>query len=509
MKKSTILLLLVSLLAIIPSFDAHSQDKTLVVGMISNVLSLDPANHRDRPTETVLRNMFDGLVTRTPDGKIVPEIAESWRNPTPTVWEFRIRKGITFHNGDPLTADDVKFTFDRIITENAIDGKTAMRKGLIDPLQKVEIIDDYNVRFILSSPWPILLAMLPHQQVIPKKYLESVGTKGFLAKPIGAGPFRFVEAKLDERIVMERYDKYYGGSPDIKPVGPPPLKRVLFEIIPETATRISALQAGKAHIIQAVPPHMVDALKRDPNVVVKTALGTRVHMFEMNVNQPPFNDVRVRRAMNHAVNMDLIIDKILGGFASRTAGALLPHGLYLNAALQPYKYDPALARKLLAEAGHPKGFPLVIDTIDAYREVCEATAQQFRAIGVEASVRVWDWGVLRPLALNGERKMVFQSWGNSTQHPYDLLNPKLMSKDRGNYSQFANAELDGLLTKGSTETNPDRAREIYTRAQEIIYNEAPWVFGYVPMEIEACSKNVENWVPSSDSRINLHRVGLK
>ena len=506
--KKGIVLCMVFLIGCVSSV-AFSQDKTLVVGIMSTVLSLDPANHRDRVTETVLRNMFDGLVTRTPDGKVVSEIAESWKNPSPTVWEFKIRKGITFHNGDPLTADDVKFTFDRIITENAIDGKTAMRKGLIDPLQKVDKIDDYTVRFNLSSPWPILLAMLPHQQIIPKKYVESVGTKGFLSKPIGAGPFRFVEGKLDERIVMERYDKYYGGSPEIKPVGPPPLKRVIFEVIPETATRIAALQAGKVHIIQNVPPHMVETLKKDSNVAVKTALGTRVHMFEMNVNQPPFNDVRVRRAMNHAVNMDILIEKILGGFAKRMAGALLPHGLYYNEAIKPYQHDPALAKKLLAEAGHAKGFPLVIDTIDTYTEIGEAAAQQFRAVGIEASVRIWDWGVLRPLALNGERKIVFQSWGNSTLHPYDLLNPKLMSKDRGNYSQFASAELDDLLKKGGVEINADKAKEIYLRAQYLISNEAPWVFGYVPMEIEACSKNVENWVPSSDSRINLHRVVLK
>lgn len=507
--KKIVILLFTSLLIFSVSTYAFSQDKTLVVGIISTVLTLDPANHRDRPTETVVRNMFDGLVTRTPDGKVVPEIAESWKNPSPTVWEFKIRKGITFHNGDPLTVEDVKFTFDRIITEGAIDGKTAMRKGLIDPLQKVEIIDDSTVRFHLNSPWPILLAMLPHQQVVPKKYLEKVGTKGFIEKPIGAGPFKFVEGKLDERIVMERYDKYYGGSPEIPPVGPPPLKRVIFEVIPETATRIAALQAGKVHIIQAVPPHMVDTLKKDPNIQVKTALGTRVHMFELNVKQSPFNDVRVRRVMNHAINFDIIVEKILGGFAKRMAGAILPHGLYLNTNLKPYKYDPALSKKLLAEAGYPKGFPLVIDTIDAYKEVSEAAAQQLRAVGVEATVRIWDWGVLRPLALNGERKVVFQSWGNSTQHPYDLLNPKLLSKDRGNYSQYANPELDDLLNKGGVETNPDRAKEMYFKAQEIIYNDAPWVFGYVPLEIEACSKNVDNWMPSSDSRINLHRVKLR
>lgn len=505
------LAIFIAVFGIILSFSSSifAQDKTLVVGIMSTVLTTDPANYSDRVTETVLRNMFDGLVTRTPDGRIVPEIAESWKNPSPAVWEFIIRKGITFHNGDPLTADDVKFTFERIITENAIDGKTAIRKGLINTLQKVEKVDDYMVRFHLISPWPILLQMLPHQQIVPKKYLESVGTKGFVAKPIGAGPFKFVGGKLDERIVMERYDKYYGGSPDIKPVGPPRLKRVLFEVIPETATRIAALQAGKVHIIQGVPPHMVETLKKDPNVQVKTAHSTRAHMFDLNVTQVPFTDIRVRRAMNHAVNIDIIIDKILGGFATRMAGPLLPHGYYVDPNIKPYKHDPALAKKLLAEAGYAKGFPLVIDTIDTYKEVCEAAAQQFRAVGLEASVRTWDWGVLRPLAMNGERKMLFQSWGNSTLHPYDLLNPKLMTKDRSNYAQYSNPEIDDLLKKGGVESNPEKAKAIYSKAQEIIYNDAPWVFAYVPMEIEACAKNVENWVPSTDGRINLHRVTLK
>lgn len=331
-----------------------TEGDTLVVGIRATIESLDPANHRNRIAETVIRNMFDGLVTRTPDGRVVPEIAESWEAISPTLWEFKIRKGITFHNGEPLTADDVKFTFDRIITEGGLgNGKSSPRKaGLLDPVTKVEKVDDYTVRFHLSAPWPIILQMLVHQQIVPKDYVERVGSEEFARKPIGAGPFKFVEGKLDERVVMERYDGYYGGSPDIPVAGPAKIKRAIFEVIPETSTRVAALQSGQAHIIQSVPPELVPELDKDPNCEVKTVEGTRVYFLEMNVTRPPFDDVRVRQAMNYAIDWDLIIEKVLGGYATRLNGPLLPHGFARHTGLSPYPFDPDRARQLLRDAGY-------------------------------------------------------------------------------------------------------------------------------------------------------------
>ena len=205
-----------------------SRGGTVVVGLSDRMMSLDPADHRHRETETVIRNMFDGLVTRTIKNEVVPELAKSATLIDPTTWEFVLKKGVTFHNGEPLTAEDVKFTFDRIITEGAIEypeSHTSQRKGLTGPLESVEIVDDYTVRFHLSAPWPPALQMLVHQQVVPKDYLEEVGTKGFIEHPIGSGPFKFVEGKLDEMIVMERFEDYYGGADDLAPVGPAFLDR--------------------------------------------------------------------------------------------------------------------------------------------------------------------------------------------------------------------------------------------------------------------------------------------
>jgi len=473
---------------------------TVIVAIRGSVLSIDPANHRDRTTESVLRNLYDPLVILAPDGTIIPKIAESWENPSPTEWIFHIRKGIKFHDGSDLTAKDVKFTFDRILNENAMAGETSPRKGLMGPVESVDMLDDYTVRFNLSEPWPIMLRMLPHQQILPKDYIERVGDPAWREKPIGSGPYKFVSAKLDERIVLERFDDYFEGAPKIK--------NLVFDVIPEASSRIAALQAGEVHRITGVSPDLVPLLEKDPNIVVKTSEGTRVTMIEMNVTKPPFDDVRVRRAMNHAINMDLIVNTILGGYATRTNGPMLDSFFAANKDLKPYEYNPEKAKQLLAEAGYPNGFQVVIDTHATFKDVAEAVASQLRDIGIDASARVWDVGVLRPMLLNGERMMSIDDWGASARDPFGFLDAKLLTKDRGNYSQYSNPRVDELLKAGMSEMDTAKREQLYYEAQQIIYDDAPWVFGYVMQEIEAGVKGLENWGPSPDGMLYMPDVTL-
>ncbi|MDK2930591.1 MAG: peptide/nickel transport system substrate-binding protein [Bacillota bacterium] len=326
---------------------------TIVVGMKTDkVVSLDPAMHRERDTETVLRNMFDGLVTRTWDGKVVPEIAESWTTPADNVYVFKIRKGIKFHNGEALDADDVVFSFERVLKEGAIGGRSSPRKGLLGPLEKVEKVDQYTVKFTLANPFPVFLQGLVHFQVVPKDYIEKVGDEEFARKPVGCGPFKFVGGRLDDQIVMERFDDYYGGSPDLPPVGPAKVKRAIFRMMPDPTVRIAALKAGEVQIVQQVPPDLAASLKKDRNVQVKSVEGTRVYCVELNCAKPPFDDARVRRALNYAINWDRILETIYGGTARRLATAFLPSGFGFNPDLKPYPYDPEKAKELLREAGY-------------------------------------------------------------------------------------------------------------------------------------------------------------
>jgi len=492
---------------------------TLVVGLMSPVLSLDPADYRDRQTETVIRNMFDGLVTRTKDNQVVLEMAKSATLIDPKTWEFKLKEGMTFHNGDPVTAEDVKFTFDRIITEKAIEypePHTAARKGLIAPLESVEVVDPLTVRFHLKAPWPVFMQMLCHQQIIPKKYFESVGgTKGFIEKPVGAGPFKFVEGKLDDQIVLERYENYYGGADDLPPVGPAFADRVIFKIIPERSSRVAALQAGEVNIIQGVPSYVVPQLLSDPRLQVKTCAGTRPHFMEVNVKQKPFDDVRVRQALNYGINVDLILAKILSGYGVRLPGILSPFNNFADPNLKPYPFDVEKAKALLKEAGYEKGFSFVIDVSADAKELAEAIAGELRTnLGLDVSVRVWDWAVLRPKLLAGERQATVSSWGDSAFDPVGYLEAKVhtyvegSTYGRGNYSQYSNPRVDELIKAGEIETDVAKRHEIYNEIQRIVWEEAPMVFLFVPQEIEAAAANVQNWGPSPDGRINLHDVWL-
>jgi peptide/nickel transport system substrate-binding protein len=494
---------------------------TLVVGLATESIdTFDPADYRDRPTETVLRNMFDGLVTRTTTNKVVPEIADSWEWVDNQTLEFKLNQGVTFHNGEALTAEDVKFSFERTITENGIEypePHTAARKGLIAPLESVEVVDDYTVRLLFSKPWPVALQMLCHHNILPKDYMEQVGTEGFVAHPIGAGPFKFVEGSLDTQVVMERFSDYYGGSKNLPPIGPPYVKRVIFRMLPEASTRVAALQAGEVHLIQGVPAQMYDTLKADPNVVVKTAAGTRPHWVEMNVHQPPFDNVKVRQAMNYAVDAQVIVDTVLGGRGIVIPGPLSPYNNFADRTLQPYGYDPDKAKAVLAEAGYkPEDISFVIDVAEANKEYGEAVAGQLQQLGVDATVRLWDWSVVREMLRNGERMACFGSWGDSAFDPVGHFEAKWHTWDpegkvngRGNYSTYSNPRVDELIEMGETEADVAKRHEIYDEAQRIVYEEAPAVFLFLPEEVEACSAKVMNWAPSPDSRINLHDVWLK
>ena len=324
-----------------------------VVGMNTNaIVTFDPAMFRDRKTETVLRNLFDALVTRTTRDKVVLELASAVRQPSPTVYEFTVRPGVTFHNGDALTVDDVLFTFERILKDGAVGGQSSPRRALLGPLRQVERIDDQGVRFTLSQPFPAFMQALVHFQIVPKKYIQSAGDRAFAERPIGAGPFKFVVGRVDSQIVLERYEQYYGGAPDLPPAGPAPLKGVVFRMMPEPATRVAALKAGEVHIIEDLPVDLISEIDRDPRTAVKATQGTRVYGIELNNARPPFNDAKARQALNHAVNWDSILKSVYRGYATRLSTAFLPSGFGYNPRQRAYPFDQARARALLREAGY-------------------------------------------------------------------------------------------------------------------------------------------------------------
>ncbi|MBN1536975.1 MAG: ABC transporter substrate-binding protein [Anaerolineales bacterium] len=505
-----------------------TEPTTLIVAFSSAPTTVDPADHRDRNTESLIRNMFDGLVTRDATSGVHNELAESFNWADDTTLEVTLRQGVLFHNGVEMTADDVVYTFERVIKENMIEypeAHTSPRKGLIAQLESIEKTGDYAVTMHFSAPYPTAMQMLVHQQVIPMGYMQEVGTQGLLDAPIGAGPFKFISAQPGyTEVVMEKFADYYGGAPDLEPVGPACVDTVVFRVIPEASTRVAALLAGEVDIIQNVPAELVSTLEQVPGIQIKTAVGTSPQWMEMNVNQAPFDDVKVRQAMNYAVDKQLLVDAIFGGKAEVLSGPLSPYNAFVNKSLQPYAYDPDKALALLAEAGWTdsdgdtfldKGgtkFSFIIDTEEDFRAISEAVAGQLQAIGIEASVRIWEYSVIKPLLQAGERQAFLNNWGDSAFDPVGHMEAKWhgyvegTTYGRGNFSGYNNERVNELIKLGEVTVDIAERQTIYDEAQQIIYDEVPAIFLVLPDVVSAAAADVQNWEPAADGRFNMHDV---
>lgn len=484
----------------------------LKVGFSADALTLDPANHRNRETETIIRNLFDGIVTRDTDMIVVPELAESWSAIDPTTYEFKLREGVTFHDGSTLTAEDIQFSIDRLTKENAMGGQTSPRQSLLGPVTDVEVVDELTVRIKLDSPWPILPAMLPFQEMVSKAHVESVGETEMAESVNGTGPFRLVEWRKGQSVIMERFDDYYGGSTDIEPVGKACVDRVIFQNIPENASRVAALLAGEVHIIDKLPAHMVNQVENNPDTRVMAVNGTRTSFIALNNQREPFSDIRVRHALAHALDRQLVVDKILNGNATLTDGILSPDAFGKNGNLPAYEYNVEKAKELLVDAGFTDGLEVTLDVDGANKEIAEAIAAVAAKAGFRISVVVGEISTLRSrFRTKGEPidgQMWLTSWGNGSLDPVGIFVPTHRTNDRGNSSGYTNKEVDALLDAANVETDSGKRARLYSEAEAIVNRDLPKIYLWVAQDLYGVSTRVSGWRPSSDSRINLHDACL-
>lgn len=490
-----------------------AEAKEIRVGFSADALTLDPANHRNRDTETVIRNMYDGLLTRTADMSLAPELAESWSQTSPTTYEFTLREGVTFHDGSPLTVADIKYTFDRLTREGAVNGQTSPRKSLLGPLESTEVKDDRTILFTLSEPWPIFPAMLPFQEVVPEGFTGEGADGAALTASNGTGPFKLAEWRKGDAVIMERFDGYYGGATDIPPVDKACVDRAIFQIIPESASRVAALLAGDVQIINELPAHAMGQVRNNPDTDVVTVNGTRTFFVSLNTTQPPFDDPRVRKAANHALDKQLIIDRILNGTATPLNGVLSPDAFGHNPDLPAYEHDLDKAKALLAEAGYEDGLDVTLDVEGPFKDTAEAIASLLAKAGIRAKVQVAESAILkdkwRGAKAPADGDMWFTSWGNGSLDPVGIFDPTLATGGRGNSAHYSNPEVDSLLQQAATEMDQDKRADLYRQAQTLVNADAPWIFLWLPQDIYGVSKRLTNWHPSADSRINLHDACLK
>jgi peptide/nickel transport system substrate-binding protein len=490
-------------LAVTPS-TASAQDrartKEVVIGLGAEPRTMLAVTIVDWTTNNMLEHIYDRLLDR--DAKTFqpkPMLAESWRIVNDTTWEFKLRKGVKFHNGEPFTAASVKATVDYALDPASKSHyATASYWG---PVKEVQVVDDHTVRFVTHKPWPNLVdhASLTNALIMPAKALKELGPQKLGERPIGTGPFRFVEWKRDERLVLERSPDYWQGAADVS--------RVTFRFIPEFSARMAALLSGEIDIMKDVPPHVVEAVERSGRAKVRATVSSRINYLALvNLKPGPMQDLRVRRAMNHAVNVDELITQVLKGRATRMCGPLAPANVDYGPA-DCYPHDPQRAISLLKEAGHdPAKMQLTLDTPSGRypldKDLSLAIAAQLQRVGIRVNVVVNEWGThLDKIKNRNTGDMFFLGWGPAL-NGQGTIQP-LFRHDQ-TYSSYGNNKvIDDKIARAVTVMDPKARAQAYAELQRLLRDEAPWVFLWQQHDLYGVAGHIE-WTPRADEKVWMY-----
>jgi peptide/nickel transport system substrate-binding protein len=494
----------VALVVLALATEASAQDrartKEIVVGLGAEPRSLLGVTIVDWTTNNMIEHIYDRLLDR--DAKTLkpkPMLATGWKVVNDTTWEFALRQGVKFHNGEPFTAHSVKATFDYALDPaNKSHYNTA---AYWKPVKDVQVVNDYTVRLVTEKPFPSLIdhASGSGLLILPGKALKDLGPQKLAEKPIGTGPFKFVEWKRDERLVLERNPDYWQGPADAA--------RVTFRFIPEFSARMAALLSGEIDIMKDVPPHAVDTVDRSGRAKIRSTVSSRINYLALvNLKPGPMQDVRVRRAMNHAVNVDELITQVLRGHATKMCGPMAPANVDY-APVECYKHDPVRAQALFKEASvDPAKLALTLDTPSGRypldKDVSLAIAAQLQRLGIKTNVVVNEWGThLDKIKNRNTGEMFFLGWGPALWGQ-GTIEP--LFKAEATYSSYGNNKvIDEKIAKAVTLVDAKARAAAYADLQKILHDEAPWVFLWQQHDLYGVASHVE-WTPRADEKVWMY-----
>jgi peptide/nickel transport system substrate-binding protein len=417
----------------------------------------------------VLYALHDALVKPMPGNHLTPSLAESWTlSPDQTIYEFKLREGLKFHNGDPFTAEDVKFSFER-----------AKGKILHEKVKEVVIVDPYRVRFVLHEPWPDFMIFYGTFAsgagwIVPKKYLESVGPDGFKKQPIGLGPYKFVSSTPGIDLVMEAFEGYWRKKPSVK--------RLVYKSVPEATTRMAMLRRGEVDIAYLLDGPMAEEVKRDPTLKLAFSGGIGTYyldFFDMWDPKSPWADRRVRLAANLAIDRKGIsMAETLG--ASPPTGNVVPRTFEFALPQDPYPYDPVKSKQLLTEAGYPNGF----DAGDLYPwppyfSAGEAITNDLNAVGIRTRVRTMEraafYSALATKKLKGLCMCVNAVYGNAASRLSEIV------PSDGAYAYGGYPDIDAMYKEQARESDRTKREALLHRIQQLLHERVRFgpIFDYV------------------------------
>ncbi len=466
---------------------------TLRAGMQTDPVGLDPHLTTATSSRNMMENVYDTLVFYSADGRFVPGLAESWKaSQDGLVWTFNLRRNVKFHNGRPMTAEDVVYTINRIR-----DPRTrAPRAGDFADVESVSAPDPYTAVFKLKKPYSPLIAKLSSSvwgAIVPREVVERDGD--LHTNPTGTGPFRFIGYTPQQRLVLVRNGDYWGFDETGRRL--PYLDRIEFVFFPDAIARTTALRTGTVDFIEYVPSSEVRVLRADPNVEVLGGPSANFRAIYINNAVAPFNNVKVRQAMAWSVNRKEIIDTALFGVGGIDAtGSVIPPGNFYALAKNVYdKPDIERAKRLLAEAGHPNGIDAelyVTSTYDFLRTPAEVIQAQMAKSGIRLRIVAADWSVYLPTVF--AKRYVLTILGTSGQvDPDDYVFNNFRTGDARNYVNFSDPVFDKLAEERQTVSGEAQRKRIYDQAQLRLQEMVPMVFLFHSTTYEAVRKSVQGF----------------
>jgi len=476
--------------------------KDLTIGIRSEPSAMDPHFHNLGPNNSMSSHIFDALVLMDEKQNLLPGLATSWKTLDDTTWEFKLRQGVTFHDGSPFTADDVIFTFERAPNvEGSPSSFATYTKG-----KTVSKVDDHTIRIKTAGPYPLMPQDVANIWIISRKNGEGAKTEDYNSgkAAIGTGRYKFSEYVPSDRIVLTRNDSGWGEAPE--------WDKVTFKPIKSDPSRVAALLAGDVDMIDQTPTADIEKLKTNPDLELSQGVSNRViylHIDQFRDDSPfvkgkdgsniknPLKDARVRRAMSKAINRDAIVERVMEGLAIK-AGQLLPEGFFgRSTKMAPEEYDLQGAKQLLAEAGVPDGFKLTIHgPNDRYvndAKIAEAIAQMFTRAGIETEVVTMTRSVYFKRASRGgpdgtpEFSLVLVGWGSGTGEASSPLKALLHTYDKSkglgntNRGRYSNPKADQLIEQALATVDDKKRAALLAQATELAVGQD---LGIIPLHYQ-------------------------
>jgi peptide/nickel transport system substrate-binding protein len=483
-----------------PAAAQTTQKKELVIGAGGDVAFLDPHWSTGANDIRVSFNLFDNLISRHPDGKLHPSLATEWKMQAPTTWALKIRQGVKYHNGDPFSSADAKYSLERTYDPAA---KTRVNT-VFTTIDRIEAPDPATLIIHTKKPDPLLAARLAFYggQIVPEKYTKAVGLDGFGAKPVGTGPVKLASWTKDDKLVLEANPDYWGGRIDVD--------RVIFRPLPETAPRIASLLRGEVDIITTLPPDHGERVAGNPTTKVQGALYAGLYVLGVNSKRPPLDNPLVKQALLLGIDRELIVKELWRNRGIVPSGPIAKGDNHFDASLPPLAYKPSEARDRLKKAGY-RGEEIVIETTVGYvandKPMSEAIAAMWKDIGVNAKVEVIEYSVRAQKNREKSFKGLWWSDPTSTLGDPDGMMWRLLGPG-GTMDYWRHARWDELGNAARFSVDDKFRGESYKEMTKIFLEHLPWLPVIQPYEDYGLQRYVE-FTPNPNQQLDVRRFNFR